>query len=239
MPEEISVVIIDDHPLICQGFKSALAPYSDIVLVGVAENAKRGVALVKNVMPDITIIDVNLPDINGIELLQQITSDLWLETRAVMLTDMPDIEQIRQSMYNGAYGYCSKDMGIDEIVQTIRRAMDGIYRVGMVEFSKRCELNNWLTGKTSIQGIKFTRPRDFGISDREMQILRLMANGLTNQQIACYLNLSHGTVKNHISNILVKLNVCDRTQAVIFAISKGWARPSFREKEISVFFTEN
>lgn len=222
--EKISIVVVDDHPLFRQGVIDSFSMVPDFDVVGQAETGEKALEIIKQIRPDVAVLDVNLPGLNG----QQVTRQLVLSklaTRVVLLTAYDDTEQIIHAMRAGAYAYCSKDVLPEKLVEIIRMVNEGSYVVGEERLSKQ-GVEQWLLGKTDSAARPYSDPGDpfHPLSGREMEVLECVTLGMSNKEIAGYLGISHQTVKNHVTAILRKLGVEDRTQAAVYALRRGWVR---------------
>lgn len=226
--ERISVVIVDDHPLFRDGLQQALMLEDDLHVIGVGENGEDALRLTRQLHPQVLVLDINLPLMNGMLVARQLRGER-LPTAIIMLTAYHDEAQVVHAMRNGAAAYCSKDITPDQLVQIIRDVSRGsTYVVGNERMDER-QLHAWIdnsveamTGPYVIDGDEHFIP----LSHREMEILQFVTDGLSNKEIAHRLNISQQTVKNHMTSILKKLNVEDRTQAAVNAIRRGWVRIS-------------
>lgn len=222
--EKISIVVVDDHPLFRQGVIDSFSMVPDFDVVGQAETGERALEIIKEIRPDVAVLDVNLPGLNG----QQVTRQLVLSklsTRVVLLTAYDDTEQIIHAMRAGAYAYCSKDVMPEKLIEIIRIVNEGSYFLGEERLSKH-GVEQWLLDKTEAAARPYSDPGDpfHPLSGREMEVLECVTLGMSNKEIAGYLGISHQTVKNHVTAILRKLGVEDRTQAAVYALRRGWVR---------------
>jgi DNA-binding NarL/FixJ family response regulator len=222
--KEISLVIVDDHPLFRQGIVDALSLEPDLRVIGQAAHGELGLEMIRSLAPDIAIVDVNLPGMNG----QQITHELCSEkarTRIVMLTAYDDIEQILHAAIAGASAYCSKDIQPDDLVAVIRTVASGLYVMNNQVMPPE-EFRQWLANQVETSRRSYSEPGSpfHPLSEREMEVLNCVVEGMSNKEVAIVLGISHQTVKNHITSILRKFNVEDRTQAVVYALKRGWVK---------------
>jgi DNA-binding NarL/FixJ family response regulator len=222
--EEISVVIVDDHPLFRQGVADALSLEPDINVLGQAITGDDGLAMIQELKPMIAIIDVNLPGINGQQVARQVVIDK-LPTRVILLTAYDDQEQKIHAMRVGAAAYCTKDVQPEALVEILRKVATGKFVVGDVTLDTG-GLDRWMTSQTEGAIRPYSDPGDpfQPLSAREMEVLSCVTKGMSNKEIANVLGISHQTVKNHVTSILRKLGVEDRTQATIYALRRGWVR---------------
>ncbi|HLF90172.1 MAG TPA: response regulator transcription factor [Anaerolineales bacterium] len=222
--KEITVIVVDDHPLFRQGVVETLSMERDIEVIGEASNGEEALAIIRALRPDIAILDINLPGING----QQVTRLMITEkisTQAVLLTGYDDIEQAIHSMRAGASAYCSKDVQPNHLMKVIREVANGKYVVGYDVFDLD-GFETWLRERLGQTNRSYSDPGEpfHPLSGREMEVLACVTQGMSNKEIATMLGISHQTVKNHVTAILRKLGVEDRTQAAVYALRHGWVR---------------
>jgi|RhiMetdeSRZDD1v2_1073273.scaffolds.fasta_scaffold139052_2 DNA-binding NarL/FixJ family response regulator len=223
----ISIVIVDDHQIFRQGLKLNLELQPDLEVVAECSDGEQAVSAIRAHRPNIAIIDINLPVMNGIQVTRTLSSE-HLPTRYVMLTAYDDAQQVIHAMRAGAAAYCPKDIDPDKLVDVIRHVARGRY-VLQDQIFDEAGIQEWLEkGVEAIAGQYYADlAESFSpLSGREMEILQYVTNGLSNKEIARTLRISHQTVKNHMTSILRKLAVEDRTQAAVFALRRGWVRLS-------------
>ena len=222
--EEISVIIVDDHPLFRQGVVNVLNIASDFKVIGQAGDGAEGLELIEKLCPKIAILDVNLPSLNGHQITQKIVMDK-LPTCVVLMTAYDDLEQKIYAMRTGAMAYCTKDILPEDLIQILRYAIQGVYIIGDSEFTKQ-NLAVWIEEQTRGSNLFICDTIDSfqPLSAREVDVLKLVSQGYSNKEIAVELGISQQTVKNHVTSILHKLGVEDRTQAVLYAMKRGWVR---------------
>lgn len=221
---EITLLIVDDHPLFRQGVADALALEPGLRVIGQAADGKHALEQIRTLRPDVAILDVNLPDMNG----QQITHQVCLEklpTRILLLTGYDDVEQAIHAAHAGAAAYCAKDILPERLVQIIHEVANGKYVMDGKVFTRR-ELEEWLESQMEGARRSYSEPGSpyHPLSDREMEVLSCVVRGMSNKEIASLLGISHQTVKNHVTSILRKFGVEDRTQAVVYALKRGWVK---------------
>jgi DNA-binding NarL/FixJ family response regulator len=223
--DRIRILVVDDHPLFRQGLRDVLRSESDIDVVGEAANGEEAVAMTQALTPDAVILDINLPDQNGLQVTRQLKA-LHSSAAVVLLTAYDDSEQILHAFRAGGSAYCPKDVTPAHLVQILRQVVQGHFVVGDQIFDQE-GLQNWLGRNVEKAGrshVDETRESFSPLSPREMEILQQVTRGLSNKEIAASLGISHQTVKNHMTAILNKLDVEDRTQAAVFALKRGWVR---------------
>lgn len=219
------VVIVDDHQIFRQGVQVNLDLNDDIEVVGQAANGEQGLEVVREKQPDVVVMDINLPIMNGIQVTRQLVAE-GHQARIIMLTAYDDRQQMIYAMRAGAAAYCVKEINPDKLIDVIRFVNQGHFVVGAQVFDKS-GLETWIE-----RGVQQTAGHYYAdmaetfspLSAREMEILQCVTRGLSNKEIARTLKISHQTVKNHMTAILRKLAVEDRTQAAVFALREGWVR---------------
>ena len=221
---EITLLIADDHPLFRQGVVDALSLEKDFHIVAQASNGEEAINQIRSLKPMVAILDVNMPEMNGQQVTHQVTSSN-LPTRVVMLTGYDDIEQAIHAVLAGAAGYCAKEIEPDVLARTIRAVADGKFAVAGNIFNRR-ELDAWIDEQMEGARKSYSEPGSpfHPLSDREMEVLSCVVRGMSNKEIAGLLGISHQTVKNHVTSILRKFSVEDRTQAVVYALKRGWVK---------------
>jgi len=212
---EVTVLVVDDQRLIREGIASLLAIQEGIKVVGVAENGEEAIQLALKLTPDIILMDVRMPIMDGIDATSQIRQQLP-PCQVLMLTTFDDEEYIVKSLLAGASGYLLKDIPASDLAQAIRLTQRGVYQMAPSVAGK---LVGRLDRKIIEQPEKqISIPPEIDLTLREMDVLRLVATGATNREIAQDLCVSEGTVKNHVSNILSRLGLRDRIQAALYAL---------------------
>jgi DNA-binding NarL/FixJ family response regulator len=225
MSRKIQVGIIEDHPLFRAGLEKALGLEDDILVTGYAITGKDALVMVREKRPDVVLLDVNLPDTNGLQVARKLRSGPY-NVAVVMLTAYHERDQVLYAMRAGASAYCSKDIAPDDLVDIIRNVNEGYFIIGDQKMSE-AQLNEWIRETIeSIIGPYIDEPEQHFVplSPRETEILYAVTHGMSNKEIALELGISQQTVKNHMTSILQKLNVKDRTQAAVTAIRHGWVR---------------
>ncbi|MDZ4767811.1 MAG: response regulator transcription factor [Chloroflexota bacterium] len=223
--EKIRVLIVDDHPLFRDGLHKTLNFEDDIEVVGECSDGESALNLARQLNPDVVVLDVNLPSMNGLQVARQLRSSRT-DVAIVVLTAYHDNQQVVHAMRSGASAYCPKDIQADELVDAVRQVADGFFIVNQRKMNVH-ELSEWLTAEVAALGGSYTVDAEehfIPLSPRELEILQSVTNGMSNKEIAYHLGISQQTVKNHMTSILRKLNVEDRTQAAVTAIRHGWVR---------------
>jgi len=222
--KDITLLIVDDHPLFRQGVADALALEDGFRVVGQAEDGKHALELIRDLDPDIAVLDVNLPEMNGQQITHVVNQEK-LRTRILLLTGYDDIEQAIHAAHAGAAAYCAKDIQPQNLVNVIREVANGKFVIGGKVFTRR-ELDDWLESRMEGARRSYSEPGSpfHPLSDREMEVLTCVVRGMSNKEIARLLGISHQTVKNHVTSILRKFGVEDRTQAVVYALKRGWVK---------------
>jgi DNA-binding NarL/FixJ family response regulator len=219
---EITLLIVDDHPLFRQGVVDALSLEHDMRIVAQSAAGDEALELIRTKKPTIAVLDVNLPGMNGQQITHIVTQDR-LPTRIILMTGYDDIEQAIHAALAGAYGYCSKDIEPQTLSRIIREVAEGKFVFANNVFTHR-ELELWIEERVEGTRRSYSEPGTpfHPLSDREMEVLGCVVRGLSNKEIASMLGISHQTVKNHVTAILRKFGVEDRTQAVVYALKRGW-----------------
>jgi DNA-binding NarL/FixJ family response regulator len=229
---KINVVVVEDHPLFRQGLEKALGMAEDIALLGHADNGAKGLQQASTLNPDVVLLDVNLPDQNGHQVARKLTAE-HPNIAVVMLTAYHDVHQELFAMRSGASAYCAKDISPDELIAVIRDVAKGLFVVNSKRL-QRDELEQWIHSQLDSVTGPYTEDSEqhlIPLSPRETEILRSVTGGMSNKEIASELGISQQTVKNHMTSILRKLNVEDRTQAAVTALRYGWVRLQERDAQ--------
>ncbi len=213
----IRVVIADDQALVRSGFRMIVDARPDLEVVGEAENGVEAVALVRELAPDVILLDIRMPELDGIEATREIVA-ADNGTRVLVLTTFDADEYVHGAIRAGASGFLLKDVRPTELVDAIRVVASGNALLAPAAVARL--LDRFADDRAEPREL----PLD-SLTEREEQILRLLASGLSNSEIAATLVLGETTVKTHVSNLLRKLRVRDRVQAVIVAYDAGLVRP--------------
>jgi DNA-binding NarL/FixJ family response regulator len=207
----IRVLLADDHPSVRAGVRGALAGAPDVDVVGEVKDGGEALRLVEELQPDVAILDCRLPGLDGAEVARAI-QERRLPTRVLALSAYGDDRYVYAMLEAGAKGYLLKDEALETVVQAVRRVARG---KEWYTRSLRPKVGAWTRGETPMPaGLT-------GLTEREVEVLRLMAKGWDNARIAESLCIAEGTVKNHVSTIYAKLNVSSRAEAVAWAWQQG------------------
>ncbi len=215
--EIVNVLIVDDQSLVREGIASLLAIQPGIQIVGTAENGQQAIQMVVQNKPDVILMDIRMPVMDGISAAQAILKDQPKQI-ILMLTTLEDDEYIVKSLKAGAMGYLLKDMVAADLAQSVRLAFRGVFQMTP---SVAGRLVNLRDEREKINLKDENADRITELTPREIDVLKLIATGATNKEIAQKLYLSEGTVKNIVSNIFTCLGTHDRVQAAIIAIRNG------------------
>jgi DNA-binding NarL/FixJ family response regulator len=222
--KKISVMIVDDHPLFRQGLRRVIEAEEDMeVIIGVGDG-EEALRLAKKMVPDVIMMDVNIPKMNGLQVTRLLKASLP-NIGVIMLTAYHDDEQIFHAIKAGAGAYYPKDVTPRKLIEAIRQVSQGNYVINDNVLAKS-QVTSWLLKQFEQMSTFGESPDDLFVplSPREMEILQLITRGYSNKEIAHELGISRQTVKNHMTSILRKLSVNDRTQAALYALRRGWIR---------------
>lgn len=208
--ERVSILIADDHPVVRQGLRTFLELQEDLEVVGEAGGGEEAVAMARQLLPDVVLMDLVMPGLDGIEATRRIRAESPT-TRVIVLTSFAEDEKVFPSIKAGAAGYLLKDVEPEALAEAIRTVQRG-----------EALLHPTVAAKLMQEfGAERRAPGELErLTERELEVLRLVARGMSNREIAGELVLSEKTVKTHVSNILAKLHLADRTQAALFAVKQ-------------------
>jgi two-component system, NarL family, response regulator LiaR len=211
----ITILLVDDHVVVLQGVRAFLEAHEDIEVVGSVEGGQQAVKLAQEYAPDVALVDMVMPGMDGVETTRQIRQ-VSPRTQVIIFTSFHKDEHIFPAVQAGAISYLLKDARPEEIAAAVRKAANGEAILHPKVASRLVQ---------QIQGGEKGQPNPFAdLSERELQVLELIAKGLSNQEIGSKLFISEKTVKSHVSNILSKLHLSDRTKAAVYAWQKGIIR---------------
>lgn len=212
-PGENTILVIDDHPLFRKGVADLIAMDEELILIGEASSGEEGLNKARELAPNIILLDLNMKGMDGIATLKALKAEEDIEARVVMLTVSDHEEDVIAALRAGADGYLLKDMEPEHILDNIRTAVHG-----QVVISERL---TELLAKALREDARPRDPSEAGLTEREKQILALIAKGMSNKLIARELDITVGTVKVHIKHLLKKLNLRSRVEAAVLAVSRG------------------
>ncbi len=228
MYRTINLLIVDDHPLFRQGVRWSLNEEQDIKVIGDLATAEEALEFISLSPPDVLLIDANLPEMGGVELTRRLHR-IYPSLGVIVLSTYESDEQAFNSLRAGASAYYSKEIHPTQLAQSIRRVARGEYVINEVMFDEPKvaerilkQFRNQSRGVTASEEVNFSVFSP--LSEREIEVLDKIAAGSSNKEIADGLGISTQTVKNHISSILRKLSLNDRTQAVIYALRRNWIK---------------
>ncbi|MBZ4644858.1 MAG: hypothetical protein PWR27_270 [Petroclostridium sp.] len=207
---KIRILIADDHSMVRQGLKQIVELEEDMEVVAQASNGEEAVNLAMEVQPDVILMDINMPKVNGIQAIAQL-KEKGCSSKVIMLTIHADREYLVKTVQLGAAGYVLKDADSDVLIKAIQSVYKG---QSYIQPTMTTELIKEFTKGVSEE---HSNKNQNLLTQREIEVLELIAEGMLNKEIAAKLYISEKTVKNHVSNIFKKLNVSDRTQAAIYA----------------------
>jgi DNA-binding NarL/FixJ family response regulator len=201
--ERIRVLVADDHPVVRAGLVAVIVEHTDLALVAQAENGERAVTLFREHRPDVVLMDLRMPVMDGVGAIRAITAE-FPAARILALTTYEGDVDIRRALEAGARGYLLKDMLLTEVITAVHAVRRGERVIPPTVAARLAEF-----------------PAPSGLSDRELEVLQLVARGLTNKEVARAIGRTDETVKIHLKNIFAKLDVADRTEAVTVALTRG------------------
>jgi len=210
----IRVMLVDDQTLVRQGIRSLLELADDIEVVGEAADGHGAIEQIETIVPDVMLLDMRMPNGNGLEVLQELSRRDHLPA-TIILTTFDDDELVLSGIRSGARGFLLKDVALEELLSAVRDVAAGKSIV------KPAITQRLLQGLGQVRTDFSSLEQPDPLTERETEILRLMAGGYSNKEIAKALNVAEGTVKNHVSNVLSKMGVRDRTRAVLKAFEAG------------------
>jgi NarL family two-component system response regulator LiaR len=215
MSETITVLLVDDHAVVRQGVRTFLETQADLSVVGEAGSGEEAVRLAAQHVPDVVLMDLIMPDMDGVEATRKVKQGSP-RSQVVVLTSYHEDEHIFPALKAGALSYVLKDLNAEELADAVRKAAVG-----------EAVLHPRVAARVikELQGLRADKVNPFtALSEREMEVLKLIADGMSNAEMAVKLVLSEKTIKGHVSNILSKLHLADRTQAAVYAWREGVVR---------------
>ncbi|MGP4078955.1 response regulator [Pseudalkalibacillus sp. R45] len=224
-----SIVLIDDHKLFREGVKRILDMEENFEVVAEGDDGQDAVDLIESFSPDVVLMDINMPNINGVEATRRLV-ERFPEIKVVILSIHDDEAYVTHAVQTGASGYLLKEMDADALIEAVKVVADGgAYLHPKVTVNLLSEFRRIKThggnsgGEVGFKEVEYRKPLHI-LTRRECEVLQMLADGKSNRSIGEALYISEKTVKNHVSNILQKMNVNDRTQAVVEAIKNGWVK---------------
>lgn len=215
MSDEITVLLVDDHAMVRQGVRAFLATQPDLSVVAETGSGAEAVTLAAQYVPDVVLMDLIMPDMDGVEATRRV-KQASPRSQVVVVTSYHEDEHIFPALRAGALSYLLKDLGSEELASAIRKAAAG-----------EAVLHPRVAARVikELQGARAEKVNPFTeLSERELEVLKLIADGMSNAEMAAKLVLSEKTIKGHVSNILSKLHLVDRTQAAVYAWREGIVR---------------
>jgi two-component system response regulator DegU len=224
--QTVKIVLADDHQLLREGVKRIINMEKDLKVIGECGDGIRAVELCNELHPDVVIMDINMPVENGVNATERL-KDLFPEIKVIILSIHDDENYVLETLRKGASGYLLKDMEAESLINAIRSVVVGHAYIHPKVTGKLINQLRKMTYADSGQAVQETgaaymQQADNPLTRREAEVLRLLAEGKSNKSIGEILFISEKTVKNHVSSILQKMEVDDRTQAVIISIKNGW-----------------
>ena len=216
----VRVLLVDDQALVRAGFRMILGAEDDLSVVGEAEDGDDAVRLARSLRPDVVLMDIQMPRLDGVEATRQIVAEPGTDTRVVILTTFERDEYIFEALRVGASGFLLKNAPPEELLHAVRMVADGnallspsVTRRVIEQYATTTPVSKHVTDSLA------------GLTDREREVLCSLASGKSNAEVATTLYVSEGTIKTHVSHILTKLALRDRMQAVVFAYESGLVTP--------------
>lgn len=222
MPSPIKLLLVDDQALFREGLHTLLSIWDDLEVVGEASNGQEAIEATAKLAPEVVLMDIRMPILDGVAATRQLHA-LHPEVKVIILTTFDDDEYVFEGLRAGAVGYLLKDVASERLVEAIRAAARGesflepsVAAKVVAEFAR-------LPSQVAPPSAASSKPQPLAepLSERELEILKLIATGASNKEIASQLFIAEGTVKNHVTNILGKMNVRDRTQAALVGKELG------------------
>lgn len=206
-----NVLLVDDHPVVRTGIRNLLEKAPDIVVVGEASDGMEALELVKQLNPDVLLLDMEMPGLNGNEVAQELQK-MGSPVRILALSAHDDRQYIQELLANGASGYLIKEEVPEAIIEAVRGVARG--ESGWVSRRVAAQMSNWMR--------EDSQENRMGLTPREVQVLRAVVDGKTNQEIGLDLGISEKTVEKHLEGVFSKLGVASRVEAAVHAVREGW-----------------
>ncbi|MEN2467460.1 response regulator transcription factor [Ornithinibacillus sp. JPR2-1] len=225
LEKDVSIVLIDDHKLFREGVKRILEFEPSFNVVAEGDDGAMATKLVQEYNPDVILMDINMPNMNGVQATAELVRN-YPKSKVIILSIHDDESYVTHALKTGAQGYLLKEMDSNSLIEAIKVVSEGGSYLhpkvthNLVQEYRRLAKENVAVGIGGSR-VEYHRPLHL-LTKRECEVLQLLADGKSNRAVAEALYISEKTVKNHVSNILQKMNVNDRTQAVVSAIRKGW-----------------
>lgn len=219
MPEKTRILMVEDHKLLRVGLKAIFDEYPSLEIIGEAENGKQAIKMANELKPDVILMDIGLPEMDGIQATKKI-KELFPEMKVIILTSHTDETEVNQALEAGANAYAMKDIKTEYLIMVIQSVKDGAIWLDptIAPLVKSQQPGGAAAKPHSRQSFKDAHAN---LTEREYEVLKLVVDGRSNAEIASELNISEHTAKAHVCNIIQKLVVDDRTQAAVKAIKEG------------------
>jgi DNA-binding NarL/FixJ family response regulator len=220
--EQVKVLIVDNQLLIREGLASLLGFRKEVIVVGTAQNGLESLKMVDRLKPDVVLMDIRMPVMDGITALCKLKAKNK-DICVIMLTTFDDDEYIIKSLQEGASGYLLKDIPTDDLIRALQQVKNGTFQAADAIISRLAKmLNEDSLGLRKDEGFEMLRECYNKLTDREKKIFENLGLGKTNKEIAMQMNLSEGTIKNYMTNILASFDMRDRTQLALLAYKMGY-----------------
>ncbi|MFL5779632.1 MAG: response regulator [Chloroflexota bacterium] len=219
MAAPIRILLVDDHPMVVRGLRDFLGLHDDLEVVGEADDGLAAVRAAEALHPDVVVMDLMMPNLDGVAATAELKAR-WPEIEVIALTSFVDEDRVAAAIEAGASGFLLKDAEADEIAAAIRAA-----RAGEMSLDPAVAAILARRMRAHRPGSSRGSPASLGLTDREREVLALVAGGLSNRTIGERLGITERTARTHVSNILAKLGLASRTQAALYAVEHGLARP--------------
>lgn len=229
LEKNIGIVIIDDHQLFREGVKRILAMEEGFEVLAEGEDGSQAITLVEEFAPDVVLMDINMPKVNGVEATRELI-EKYPDIKVLILSIHDDESYVTHVLKTGAAGYLLKEMDADALIEAVKVVGGGgayihpkVTHNLIKDYRRLANEDAEHEGEIGFREVEYRKPLHI-LTRRECEVLQLMTDGYSNRMIGEALYISEKTVKNHVSNILQKMNVNDRTQAVVESIKNGWVK---------------